>query len=390
MDTDAPHPNEATADIATPAISLRQVRKQYPDRTVAVAGLDLDIRRGELVALVGASGSGKSTILRMMNRLVEPTSGTITIEGTSIADLPTAALRRGIGYVIQQVGLFPHRTVAHNVATVPRLLGWDRRRIDARVDELLTLVDLDPGTYGGRYPHQLSGGQRQRVGVARALAADPPVILADEPFGAVDPVVRDRLQVQFRRIQRSLAKTVVLVTHDIDEAVRIADRIAVLSTGGVLEQFDTPAAVLATPATDVVAEFVGADRGLRRLAVTPIEVTDLEQPPTLGITDDLVAARAAIETSGYEYAVVLDVEGNLRGWVSARSLAGSGTVADRRRRFDDSVDIGSSLKDGFAVIVQRDAAWVPVVDGDRYLGVLTPDAVHTALRRLQPHPASVG
>jgi osmoprotectant transport system ATP-binding protein len=253
------------------------------------------------------------------------------------------------------------------------------------VDELLTLVGLEPERHGRRYPHQLSGGQRQRVGVARALAADPPVVLADEPFGAVDPVVRDRLQVEFRRIQERLGKTVVFVTHDIDEAVRIADRIAVLRPGGVLEQYDTPASILAHPASDLVAEFVGADRGLRRLAVTPIEETDLEHPPTL-VIDDLVAqARRAIDTTpGYEYAVVVDRAGNLRGWVSRRSLTGEGTVGDRRHRFEETVDLGAPLKDGFAEIVQHDAAWIPVVDGDRYVGVLTPDAVHAALRRLLP------
>jgi len=360
------------------------VRKEYPDGTVAVHGIDLDIAPGELVALVGSSGSGKSTILRMINRLVEPTSGTITIGGQDIRGLSKTSLRRGIGYVIQQVGLFPHRTVADNIATVPRLLGWSRGRIAGRIDELLVLVDLDPKIHAKRYPHQLSGGQRQRVGVARALAADPPVILADEPFGAVDPVVRDRLQVQFRRIQEELGKTVVFVTHDIDEAVRIADRIAVLRTGGRLEQFDTPAAILGTPATDVVAEFVGSDRGLRRLAVTPIEETDLLSPMVLYLDEEIATARTKVTASDFDYAVVIDRAGNLRGWVSQRLMTGTGTVGDRRRRFDATIDYGSSLKDGFAEIVQHDVAWLPVLEGDRYLGVLTPEAVHSALRRLLP------
>ncbi|MGF1663699.1 MAG: ABC transporter ATP-binding protein [Kineosporiaceae bacterium] len=379
------HPGDATPGPAGAAISLRGVRKEYADGTVAVDRLDLDVAAGELVALVGSSGSGKSTILRMINRLVEPSAGTITVGGRDVSRVATTELRRGIGYVIQQVGLFPHRTVAENVATVPGLLGWDRRRTAARVDELLTLVGLEPDRHGRRYPHQLSGGQRQRVGVARALAADPPVVLADEPFGAVDPVVRDRLQVEFRRIQERLRKTVVFVTHDIDEAVRIADRIAVLRPGGVLEQYDTPASILAHPASDLVAEFVGADRGLRRLAVTPIEETDLEHPPTLVMDDPVAQARRAIDTTpGYEYAVVVDRDGNLRGWVSRRSLAGEGTVGDRRHRFEATADLGAPLKDGFAEIVQHDAAWLPVVDGDRYVGVLTPEAVHAALRRLLP------
>ncbi|MGF1654055.1 MAG: ABC transporter ATP-binding protein [Actinomycetales bacterium] len=383
------HPGDATSGPAGAAISLNGARKEYADGTVAVDRLDLEVAAGELVALVGSSGSGKSTILRMINRLIEPTAGTITVGGRDVSRVPATELRRGIGYVIQQVGLFPHRTVAQNVATVPGLLGWDRRRTAARVDELLTLVGLEPERHGRRYPHQLSGGQRQRVGVARALAADPPVVLADEPFGAVDPVVRDRLQVEFRRIQERLRKTVVLVTHDIDEAVRIADRIAVLRPGGVLEQYDTPAAILAHPASDLVAEFVGADRGLRRLSVTPIEETDLERPPTLVLDDPVAEARRAIDsTPGYEYAVVVDRAGNLRGWVSRRSLTGEGTVADRRHRFEATADLGAPLKDGFAEIVQHDAAWIPVVDGDRYVGVLTPEAVHAALRRLLPERQS--
>jgi osmoprotectant transport system ATP-binding protein len=379
------HRDDATAARAGAAISLRGVRKEYPDGTVACDSLDLDIAAGEFVALVGSSGSGKSTILRMINRLIPPTSGTISVDGRDISRIKATELRRGMGYVIQQIGLFPHRTVADNVATVPGLLGWDKKRTTERTAELLTMVGLDPGLHGPRYPHQLSGGQRQRVGVARALAADPPIVLADEPFGAVDPVVRDRLQLEFRRIQERLGKTVVFVTHDIDEAVRIADRIAVLRPGGVLEQFDTPAAILAHPASDLVAEFVGADRGLRRLAVTPIEETDLEHPPTLVDGDDLASARATIDRApGYEYAVVLDRAGNLRGWVSRRALSGDGTVADRRHRFDETVELGAPLKDGFAEIVQHDAAWLPVVQGDRYVGVLTPDAVHAALRRLLP------
>jgi osmoprotectant transport system ATP-binding protein len=381
------HRADATGGSPGAAISLRQVRKTYPDGTVAVGGVDLDVASGEFVALVGPSGGGKSTILRMINRLVAPTSGTITIDGQDVSRIPATDLRRRTGYVIQQVGLFPHHTVEDNVATVPRLLGWNRRRIADRVVELLELVGLDPAVHARRYPHQLSGGQRQRVGVARALAADPPVILADEPFGAVDPVVRDRLQVEFRRIQQRLRKTVVFVTHDIDEAVRIADRIAVLAPGGVLEQYGTPAEVLANPASDLVAGFVGADRGLRRLAVTPIEEADLVHPPTLVLDDDLRAARRAVDASpDYEYAVVVDRSGDLRGWVSRRALAGEGTVADRRHRFEETVDLGASLKDGFAEIVQHDAAWIPVVDGDRYVGVLTPEAVHAALRRLQPEP----
>ncbi len=364
-------------------LRLTGVRKQYADGTVAVAGLDLEVPRGELVALVGPSGCGKSTILRMVNRLVEPSGGSIEVDGTDVTDADGPTMRRGIGYVIQSGGLFPHRTVRDNVATVPRLVGWDKARTASRVDELLGLVGLEPEVHGPRYPHELSGGQRQRVGVARALAADPPVLLMDEPFGAVDPQVRDRLQLEFRRLQQRLGTTVLLVTHDIDEAVRIADRIAVLSVGGVLEQYDSPAVVLGAPATDFVAEFVGADRGLRRLAVTPIQEEDLVHPSTLQVSDSTDRALQLLEASELDYAVVLEGQ-ELRGWVSQRALSRGRTVGEVRRRFDDTIDVRDSLKTGFSGIVAHDAGWLPVLDGDRYVGVLTPDSVHAALRRLLP------
>src|SRR3954464_2859266 len=268
-------------DTTDPMIRLDRVGKRYPDGTVAVEELSLDVPAGEIAVLVGPSGCGKTTTMRMVNRLVEPTSGRIFVGGDDVTRADPVKLRRGIGYVIQQVGLFPHQTVGTNVATVPRLLGWERRRSRARVDELLELVGLDPARHRDRYPHQLSGGQRQRVGVARALPADPPLLLMDEPFGAVDPVVRDRLQAEFLRLQEEVRKTIVLVTHDLDEAVRMAGRIAVLSQGGYLEQYDAPSTVLGAPASDFVAEFVGADRGLKRLSVTRIGDADLEHPPVV-------------------------------------------------------------------------------------------------------------
>ncbi len=366
-------------------IVLDGVEKRYPDGTLAVTRLDLAVDAGELVALVGPSGCGKSTTLRMVNRLVEPTAGRIVIDGEDVTRGDPVALRRRIGYVIQQVGLFPHLTVAANVATVPDLLGWDRGRTRARTSELLELVGLPEATFGRRYPHELSGGQRQRVGVARALAADPPVLLMDEPFGAVDPVARDRLQVEFRRIQADLGKTVLFVTHDVDEAVVLADRIAVFSQGGVLEQFATPTQVLGDPANEFVADFVGSDRGLRRLAVTPIEVADLEHPPTVLVTDTAAEARATIDGGPVPYAIVLDARGALLGWVGERHLAGpGGAVADRARRFETTVALGDSLRRGLGEIVQHDAGWLPVLDGERYVGVLTPVAVYAALRRTSP------
>lgn len=261
---------ESTGEPRAASITLEGIRKRYPDGTEAVRELSLDIKAGELVVLIGPSGCGKSTVLRMINRLVEPTGGRILLGDEDVTRADPVRLRRRIGYVIQNVGLFPHQTVSANVATVPRLLGWPRERSRRRVDELLELVGLDPAQFGRRYPHELSGGQRQRVGVARALAADPVVLLMDEPFSAVDPIVRSRLQEEFLRLQAEVRKTIVLVTHDLDEAVRLGDRIAVLSQGGHLEQYDTPAALLGAPATPFVREFVGADRGIRRLVVTPV------------------------------------------------------------------------------------------------------------------------
>jgi osmoprotectant transport system ATP-binding protein len=262
------HDVDATAD---PMIRLERVTKRYPDGTVAVHELDLDVRQGEVCVLVGPSGCGKTTTMRMINKLVEPSGGRIFLGGEDVTGVDGVALRRQIGYVIQQVGLFPHLTVRRNIATVPQLLGWDKRRTEARVSELFTLVGLDEARLADRYPHQLSGGQRQRVGVARALAADPPVLLMDEPFGAVDPIARDRLQEEFRRLQQEVRKTVVFVTHDIDEAVRLGDRIAVMREGGHLEQYATPEALLAHPVSDFVAGFVGTDRVLKRLSVTSVD-----------------------------------------------------------------------------------------------------------------------
>ncbi|MDQ2826941.1 MAG: ATP-binding cassette domain-containing protein, partial [Actinomycetota bacterium] len=275
-------------------IRLESLTKRWDGGQVAVDSLDLEIGDGEICMLVGPSGCGKTTTLKMINRLIEPTGGRIFLAGDDVTDSDPVELRRRIGYVIQHVGLFPHLTVADNVATVPKLLGWEKGRIRTRVDELLSLVGLDPAQYRRRYPHQLSGGQRQRVGVARALGVDPPVLLMDEPFGAVDPIARDRLQQEFLRLQAAVAKTVVFVTHDVDEAVRMGDRIAVLREGGVLEQYGSPAEVLGRPATPFVADFVGADRGLKRLGVTAIDSATLEHPVTVAPDAILDDARRAM------------------------------------------------------------------------------------------------
>jgi osmoprotectant transport system ATP-binding protein len=316
-----------------PMIRLSGVGKTYDDGTVAVQELDLEVGRGEMVVLVGPSGCGKSTTLKMINRLIEPTTGTIEIDGRDVTGEDPVKLRRGIGYVIQQIGLFPHQKIITNVMTVPLLYGESKATARERASELLELVGLDPTTYGGRYPHQLSGGQRQRVGVARALAANPPVLLMDEPFGAVDPVVRVRLQDEFLRLQRELGKTVVLVTHDIDEAVRMGDRVAVFAAGGRLAQYGTPAELLARPADESVADFVGATRGLRRLTVTRIDPAHLE--PLDGVAvGDLAAA----------------------------------------------IDADATLEEALAAMLRDDKAMVGVKQGAEIVGVLTPNGVHRALR----------
>lgn len=364
-------------------IRFENVTKRYEDGTTAVDDLSFEVERGELVTLVGPSGCGKTTTMKLVNRLTEPTSGRVLLDGEDVARTDPVRLRRRIGYVIQQVGLFPHKTVLDNTATVPALLGWKRTRARARAAELLDLVGLDPKTFGGRYPEQLSGGQRQRVGVARALAADPPVLLMDEPFGAVDPVVRERLQSEFLKLQEAVRKTVLFVTHDIEEAVRLGDRIAVYGNGSI-EQFDAPAAVLGTPATPYVADFVGADRGLKRLSVTAIETGDLEQPAVVGLDDPPQKAAARLAGAGVpHWAVVLDDRGGLHGWVSADALASarSGTVREHARRMEAWVPVGASLKQAFSVMLQHDAGWIAVVDGERFLGVLTPARLHEALRR---------
>ncbi|GGZ61124.1 ABC transporter ATP-binding protein [Streptomyces inusitatus] len=364
-------------------IRFEQVAKVYPDGTTAVDGLSFEVAKGELVTLVGPSGCGKTTTMMMVNRLIEPTSGRILIDGEDISSVDPVKLRRRIGYVIQQVGLFPHRTVLDNTATVPALIGWKKPRARARAAELLDLVGLDPEVHGSRYPAQLSGGQRQRVGVARALAADPPVLLMDEPFGAVDPVVRERLQNEFLNLQATVRKTVLLVTHDIEEAVRMGDRIAVYGQGRI-EQFDTPAAVLGTPATPYVARFVGADRGLKRLSVTAIEEDDLEQPPLARLDESVRTAALRLRSEGARWAVVVGTGGELHGWVSAEALALAGergTVGDLARRMEAWVPLGAPLKQAFSEMLQHDAGWVAVVDGSRFAGVLTPAKLHEALRR---------
>ncbi len=361
-------------------ITLDGVSKRYGANSVAVDALSLTVPDGELCVFVGPSGCGKTTTLRMINRLIEPTGGRILIDGVNVLQADPVELRRGIGYVIQQGGLFPHRRVADNIATVPRLLGWEKDRVDARVLELLELVGLDPAQYARRFPHELSGGERQRVGVARALGGDPPVLLMDEPFGAVDPVTRQRLQQQFLDLQRDLKKTIVFVTHDIEEAAKLGDRIAVLSKGGVLEQYDTPAQILGAPATAFVADFVGADRGVRRLAVTTIAADDLSQPPRVAPGQSMTDAFSSAAGSENRWAVVVDDREHLLGWIEL-DAAQAGSVTDHLVPFEVQLPLGTSLRAALAEILQQDVRWIPVVDGERYLGVITPNGIHAAMRR---------
>ena len=303
-----------SAESTAAEIVLDHVTKRYGNSArPAIDDLSLTIPAGEICVLIGPSGGGKTTAMKMINRLITITEGDITIDGTSVRSLELTELRRGIGYVIQQIGLFPHMTVEDNIGTVPRLLDWDKKRISARARELLELVGLDPDEHAKRYPSQLSGGQRQRVGLARAMAADPPLMLMDEPFGAIDPITRERLQNDFLRLHRELRKTVVFVTHDIDEAIKMGDRICILREGGVLAQFDTPEAILAEPADEFVAQFVGADRGLKRLSLRrldevellPVPNDDSASTPACSSKTTLRDALSIMLTEGSEGVVVL-------------------------------------------------------------------------------------
>jgi osmoprotectant transport system ATP-binding protein len=318
------------AESTAAEIVLDHVTKRYGNSPrPAIDDLSITIPAGDICVLIGPSGGGKTTAMKMINRLISISEGDITIDGKSVKALETTELRRGIGYVIQQIGLFPHMTVENNVGTVPRLLGWDKERIRARSRELLELVGLDPDEHAKRYPAQLSGGQRQRVGLARAMAADPPLMLMDEPFGAIDPITRERLQNDFLRLHRELRKTVVFVTHDIDEAIKMGDRICILREGGVLAQYDTPEAILAAPADDFVAQFVGADRGLKRLALRHLDEVDLEPVPNGGVQAPTTSSKTTLRdalslmlTEGSSGVIVEGEDGRPRGYLTFEVVSG--------------------------------------------------------------------
>lgn len=360
-------------------IRLQGVTKRYGSQ-VAVRDLTIEFPTGQLTMLVGPSGCGKTTTLKMINRLIEPSGGRIFHDEQDVTHIDPIALRLRMGYVIQNVGLFPHMTIADNIATVPRLLHWDRARVRERVDELLHLVGLEPRTYGRRYPHQLSGGQRQRVGVARALGADPPILLMDEPFGAIDRIARERLQNEFLRIQREVRKTVIFVTHDIDEAIKLGDRIAIMNQGELV-QYDTPPAILAKPASDLVIELLGPDRGLKRLSVTPIDLGQLERPPIVHPGDSLERARQLLD-GRWNRALVLDEKERPIGELEKRAADGQGQVADRLQPLDAVVGADRTLYDAFSQMLIHHASWVAIVDRDRFRGVLTPEAFVAAIQRV--------
>ena len=374
------------------SVRFREVTKRYPGAdSPAVDKLSLEVAAGEICVLVGPSGCGKTTAMRMANRTVEITEGDIEIGGTSIRERQPAELRREIGYVIQQVGLFPHRTIAENIATVPGLLDWDKQRGRARVHELLELISLPPEV-ADRYPAQLSGGQQQRVGVARALAADPPVMLMDEPFGAIDPINRERLQNEFLRLQAEIRKTIIFVTHDIDEAIKMGDRIAIMREGGKLAQYSTPAELLMAPADPFVEDFVGADRALKRLALMRVSDIDLWEAPLAYVGQPVAEVRAKLESAEVPHALLVDSDRRPLGWLSDADLAQE-TVSRRPGISPDPVlDRDDIMRDALSDVLQAESRYAPVVDrGGRIAGVLSVEIISEFLTspeaKVEDHPA---
>ncbi len=361
-------------------ITFDSVTKQFPDGTIAANDLTFEVPSGEMTVFVGPSGCGKSTTLRMTNRMIEPTSGQISVNDRDIKSIPAPQLRLDIGYVIQQVGLFPHLTIAENVATVPSLMGWDKQRIRNRVEELIETVGLSQNV-ADRYPGQLSGGQQQRVGVARALAADPSVMLMDEPFGAVDPIVRSLLQDEFLRLQCELHKTILFVTHDIDEAIKMGDRVAVFSEGGVLEQYATPTELLASPANDFVVDFLGPERNLKRLALIPTSQVEAKPGPCVSADGTVARASEEARNSGTDWVFVLDAERHVEGWLPVKNLEGYGKVGDvSPLPFRESVSSSDSLRAALDAMVESpNGAVVRVDDEGRYEGTITQETFSQGL-----------
>ncbi len=371
----------AAAEISGKAIRLDNVTKRYPgQQRPAVDGITLEIPAGQIVMLVGPSGCGKTTTLKMINRLIEPTEGSIILGDEDVTTIDGDDLRRRIGYVIQAGGLFPHMTVAQNVALVPKMLGWDKARIEARIDELLDLVSLDPETYRDRYPRELSGGQQQRVGVARALAADPPVLLMDEPFGAVDPITRQRLQDELIRIQHEVRKTIVIVTHDFDEAVKLGDWIVVFREGAQIVQYDTPERILAEPADEFVEDFIGSGAGLKQLSLRRVREVELAEAVVVRAGSDAKEALQRIERAGHHHVVVTDDRDRPVAWPSRRELGRIQTLPTSLVPDTPIVGSGATLNDALdTMLVSSAGAALVTGRGGAFIGVITVETVMEAI-----------
>ncbi len=376
--------DETTID--DPIIKLQGVGKIYDGTEIpAVADLDLEIQRGEILVLVGPSGCGKSTTLRLSNRMIEPTSGRIFFEGDDVTDVDADKLRRQIGYVIQQIGLFPHQTIAQNIGTVPKLLGWNKNDISERVDYLLDVVGMDPSIFADRYPRELSGGQAQRIGVARALGADPKVLLMDEPFGAIDPITRDRLQNEFLRLQADLQKTIVFVTHDIDEAIKMGDRIAILAERSRVAQHDTPERILSFPVDDFVADFIGSGATLKGLNFERVrDVKFNESFPVVVVTDSVETARLALQQSDEKWLLVVDSDRRPHSWAKSEHLAQAGDLASIGVKVTSTVPPHATLHDALEEMLTSNAGQTVVIDDDgRYQGILDIEQLTEVLRRMR-------
>jgi osmoprotectant transport system ATP-binding protein len=380
--SDSAQPPGPSSRPAAATLEFREATKRYPGQDQpAVDGLSLEVPAGEICVLVGPSGCGKTTAMRMVNRMTDITSGDILLDGRSVRERQPAELRREIGYAIQQIGLFPHLSVAGNIATVPRLLGWSKERIRARVDELLELVSLDPHETRDRYPAQLSGGQRQRVGVARALAVDPPLMLMDEPFGAIDPINRERLQNEFLRLQREIRKTIVFVTHDIDEAIKMGDRIAIMQKGGKLAQYAPPAELLMYPEGRFVEDFVGADRALKRLALQRVRDVDLWKALLVRVGEPAAEARDKLADSEVPFPLLVDGDGRPLGWLSEKGMQGERVERELRSKAEPVLELDDVLRDALSDLLQEEAQYGPVVDHrGQVTGILSIEILGHALR----------
>jgi len=369
-------------------IRLENITKRFPGQGEnAVDELSMEIPEGEIVILVGPSGCGKTTTMKLMNRIIEPTSGSIFLDEEDVTKVNPDQLRRRIGYVIQQIGLFPHLTIAHNIATVPRLLGWKRERIAERVDELLETVGMDPGQYRDRYPKELSGGQRQRVGVARAMSADPDVMLMDEPFGAIDPITRDRLQNEFLRLQEQIKKTIVFVTHDIDEAIKMGDRIAILGEQSHIAQFDTPERILVKPVNDYVADFIGRGASLKRLSLSRVRDVELHQWPTVQETASRDEVHRILESSDRSAVLVLDDARRPVRWVNAEHLQ-RGPEGRPLREIglpaEAVVQPNATLSDTLNEMLTARYSTAIVTDSSQaYQGIVDIDSINEAVRSMR-------